>query len=162
MPVPEGEGAAVEKTARRAGAGAGAGAAELAAELSLTIGRLLRMARRHSAGRGLPRPLVSVLAALEAEGPLCPSELAAAEGVTRASITPVLARGEQLGLLARKPHPDDHRQHYVELTRRGRATLARERESKSAWLAKRLAQLPAADRAAIEAALPALRRITVR
>jgi DNA-binding MarR family transcriptional regulator len=136
--------------------------AQLAAELSLTIGRLLRMARRHNAGRGLPRPLISVLAALEAEGPLCPSELALAEGVSRASITPVLARGEELGLLARKPHPSDRRQHYVELTRKGHATLVRERESKNAWLAKRVAQLPESDREAIEAALIALRRITVR
>jgi DNA-binding MarR family transcriptional regulator len=131
----------------------------LAGELALVLGRLVRQVRRNTAGRGLARPLISALAALESEGGMCPSELAAAEGVTRASMTPVLACLEEGGLINRRPHPSDGRQCLVALTRKGRTTLARERASKSAWLAGRLEELPPGDRAAIEAALPALCRL---
>ncbi|MDE3083933.1 MAG: MarR family transcriptional regulator [Verrucomicrobiota bacterium] len=56
-------------------------------------------------------------------GPLTPAELAAAVGVTRATMTGLIDTLEHSGLVKREPHPDDRRRMSVNLTRKGRAQL---------------------------------------
>jgi len=122
------------------------------------IGRLVRRARRHATA-GLPRPLLSALSALDLEGPLCPRDLAQLEGVSKASMTPVIAALAAAGLIVRKPHPRDGRQFFVALTRRGRNALARERATKHEWLLARLGEISPEELAALEAAIPALQQL---
>jgi DNA-binding MarR family transcriptional regulator len=57
-----------------------------------------------------------VLELLEARGPLSPSELAAATGLTNAALTAVMDRLEQAGLVARRQDPTDRRRLLVDLT----------------------------------------------
>ena len=133
----------------------------LADELRFALARLVRVSRRQGTAQGLPQPLLSALATLDGEGALSPSELADLEGVAKASMTPVLAALESMGLAARTPHPTDGRQCSVAITDKGRTVLSAERATKRAWLAQRLERLPSDDLAALQAALPALRLLVL-
>src|SRR5919205_335605 len=63
-------------------------------------------------------------------GPLTPSELAAHERVRRPSITRVLARLEELGLIDRAPDPADRRSSLITASAEGRTLLRRQRSRK--------------------------------
>ena len=133
--------------------------AALAGEMTLLLGRLVRLLRRNASDGGLPRPLVSALATLDAEDGLSPTDLAELEGVAKASISPILASLETSGLVTRTPHRTDGRQCVITISAGGKAALALERAKKHAWLAGRLADLQAEDREALEEAIPALRHL---
>ena len=102
---------------------------------------------------------ISALATLDANGPLSPSALADHERVQPPSITRIISRLEELGLVSRAPHPTDRRQFVLTLTAEGRATVADERRRKEAWLASTLATLSDEDLAAIAAAIPVIERL---
>ena len=129
--------------------------AELASRLRTTLARSARRLRQE-APTGLSPSLASALASVARGGPLTPSELAAAERVQRPTITRVLARLEEDGLVARTPDPADGRSTLIALTPAGDALLTRTRASRDAFLADRLAGLPAADRAALARACDVL------
>lgn len=103
----------------------------------------------------------SVLVHLDA-GPLTLRDLADRERVSPPSMTRTVNALEDAGLVARAPHPTDGRQVLVDLTTTGRDLLARTRASRDTWMMRRLDALDADDRAALAAALPALRRMADR
>ena len=93
---------------------------------------------------------------LELEGPLRVTELASAEGVSQPTMTGLVARLEQDGLVRRSPDRDDARAVRVSVTRSGRARLDRVRNARAASLRSRLDLLDERELAALAAALPAL------
>ena len=118
---------------------------ELASHLRFALARSARRLRQE-AGTGLSPSLNAALVTVERSGPLTPSELAAAERVRRPTITRVLARLEEEGLISRTPDPADRRSTLVAITPAGAALLAEGRTRKDAFLSERLDGLSPADR----------------
>jgi len=131
---------------------------ETAARLRLAIVRTARRLRQE-AGEQVSPSSVAALATIERRGPLAPSELAELERVKRPTITRVLSRLEEAGLVERTNDPTDGRAFLVSITRRGSELLRRIRTRKNAYLARRLGKLDADDLAALERAADVLERI---
>jgi DNA-binding MarR family transcriptional regulator len=121
---------------------------EIAIQLRFGITRTARRLRQE-AGGSLSPSQSAALATIERHGPLTPSELAAREQVQRPTVTRVLARLEEAGLVERAGDPADRRSTLVTITGDGRALLAAQRTRKDAYLAKRLAALSPEDRATL-------------
>jgi DNA-binding MarR family transcriptional regulator len=119
------------------------------------------MARRlrQEAGAELSPSQTAALATIERHGPLTPSELANRERVQRPTVTRVLARLEEAGLVERAADPDDRRCSLLSVSVAGRALLAEARTRKDAYLATRLESLDAEDRAALDRAAGILERM---
>jgi DNA-binding MarR family transcriptional regulator len=108
------------------------------------------------------RAQVSVLRVLRDEGPRRISELADAEHVAQPTITKLVVRLEQEGLVTRVADPDDGRAVLVGITPAGRSQLKQMSAAAAAALSKRLEALDATDRAALADALPALEKLITR
>ncbi len=131
---------------------------ELAAQLRLLLTRTARRLRQE-AGSELGPAQAAVLATLERGGPLAPSELASRERIKRPTATRIVARLTELGLVERTPDPEDGRCALVSITPEGRSLLRRLRNRKTAYLAKRLAELDPEDVRTLEAAAGVLERM---
>jgi DNA-binding MarR family transcriptional regulator len=129
---------------------------ELAGELRVAVSRLARRLRT-STGGGLTSSQLSALFAVEKSGAVRLAELAAIEGVSAPTITRIVDRLVDAGLLTRDADPRDRRCAQVALTARGRGELRRIRTQRTALLQQRLARLSPAERQALEAALPVLK-----
>ncbi|HKD97853.1 MAG TPA: MarR family transcriptional regulator [Micromonosporaceae bacterium] len=127
-----------------------------AAELTVTLERLVALLRRLPSGVELSLTTVSTLNLLEREGPLRLSDIAAREGVTQPGMTQLVTRLERDGYAQRRADPDDARAVLVGITEEGRQMLARRRATRAARLRELMGTLPVADQQRIEAALPAL------
>ena len=131
---------------------------ELAGHLRLVIVRTARRLRQE-AGVELSPSLTAALATVGRHGPLTPSELASRERVQRPTATRVLARLEELDLIARTPDPQDRRSSLVAITEAGSALLDELRTRKTAFLAERLEGLGADERAVLDRAADILERM---
>ena len=129
-----------------------------AADLLELVSLIVRVA---SGNRDLSLTAVSALGSLERIGPRRITALAAAEGVSQPSMTQLIQRLAQRGLVARSSDPADGRAALVSLTDAGRAALSERRARGARRIADLLADLPADDvRAlgeALTAVLPAMR-----
>jgi DNA-binding MarR family transcriptional regulator len=121
---------------------------ELAGRLRHAIARSARRLRQEAA-TDLSPSLSAALATIDRHGPLTPSEVAARERVQRPTITRVVYRLEEAGLVARAVDPADRRSALITVTPAGRALLEAGRTRKDAFLSERLEALPAADRATL-------------
>jgi len=133
--------------------------AQLADQLRVAIARLSRRLRQTRPMGELTQNQISVLASLEHAGALTPRELAEAERVQPPTMTKVLARLEERGLVQRAPHPTDGRQVLLSNTEAGRAVLNEQRRMKAEWLTARLGQLSQADRDVLGQAAEILDRL---
>jgi len=131
---------------------------DLSSRLRLDISRMARRLRQE-AGAQLSPSQTAALATIERHGPLTPSELAVRERVQRPTVTRVLARLEEAGLVARAADPQDRRCSLVSISDDGRALLAAVRARKDAFLARRIDALEPADREALERAAAILERM---
>ena len=130
----------------------------LAPRLRLAVGRTARRLRQEG-GSGLTPSLLSALTTIERHGPLTPSALAERERVQRPTVTKLLDRLGQSGLVQRVADPGDKRSSLVSLAPAGAALLAELRTRKDAYLEHRLEALDASDRAALERAADILERL---
>lgn len=128
------------------------------ARLRLAVVRLARRQRQQS-GTGLTPSLQSALAVVDVRGSLTLGALAAAEQVSAPTVTRLVDKLEEMGLVEREPDPDDRRVTRVVITDIGHKQLAESRERRDAWLRDRLSTLDAADRAAIFAAVEPMERL---
>src|SRR5687768_15445856 len=134
---------------------------DLASRLRLDISRMARRLRQE-AGAGLSPSQTAALATIECHGPLTPSELADRERVQRPTVTRVLARLEEAGLVDRAADPQDRRSSLVTVSAEGRALLDEVRARKDAFLARRIDALEPSDREALERAAAILERMLVK
>ena len=128
---------------------------ELAAGLRLVVGRLGRRLRQAATGDLTPS-LMSALSTIDGSGPLSLGELARIEGVAPPSMTRVVGKLEELGLIDRRTDPADARSSLVEVTTKGSRALAKVRSTRTAFLTERLEGLSDDERATLAAALPLL------
>ncbi|WP_232548501.1 MarR family transcriptional regulator [Propioniciclava soli] len=128
--------------------------------LRAAVSRLARRLRNEGSGSDtLSATGVAVLARLRRDGAQTLQALAAAEHVRPPSMTRIVDRLVEMGLVTRAPHPDDGRAVLVRLGEPGASFLADTVRQRSAWLTERLGALDAADADALRAALPALQRL---
>lgn len=125
---------------------------ELVARLRVAVARLNRQLRQQS-GRGLPLSRQSALVSIEQRGPLTLGELATIEQIAPATVTKIVTKLVEDGLVTRTSDPDDRRVHRVELTSAGADQLAESRSRRNAWLANRVraADAPPPDQLRIAA-----------
>jgi DNA-binding MarR family transcriptional regulator len=134
---------------------------ELAGRLRLASARLHRRLRQE-ADAGLSASQQSALGTIDLQGPITLGDLAAAEQVTPPTITKVVTRLEEEGLIDRTVDATDRRIIRVSTTREGRRRLEHSRARRNAFLAVRLEELgPDAVRRLHDAidALEALARV---
>jgi DNA-binding MarR family transcriptional regulator len=109
--------------------------------------------------QGLSLTAAATLTTLRRCGAARLTELAVGEGVSQPSMTALVGRLADAGLVHRRTDPGDGRAVLLTLTPAGAELLDRRREDRAARLAGPLAQLTGGDVRAITAALPALARL---
>jgi DNA-binding MarR family transcriptional regulator len=134
------------------------GELELASGLRLAVMRLARRLRQR-AESGVTPSMLSAMSSIGRLGPIALGDLAAAEQVQPPSLSAIVGRLEQEGLVVREPDPADGRVARVRLSPSGRRLMERSRSRKTAYLARRLESLSPEDREALRRALPVLERI---
>jgi DNA-binding MarR family transcriptional regulator len=139
--------------------------AGLATAMRISITRLARRLRVERLGLGGTEAVLSdiqlaALAALERHDAMTPGELAEHEKVQPPSMTRVIAVLEERGLVRRAPHPTDRRQVILTATQQGRDLVQVVRRRREAWLAQRMQELSAEERATLLAAAPILEKLS--
>jgi DNA-binding MarR family transcriptional regulator len=109
--------------------------------------------------RGLSLTAAATLATLRRSGPARLTDLAGTEGVSQPSMTALVGRLTDQGLVQRRTDPDDRRAVLITVTPAGAELLRRRREDRATRLAGPLQGLDDDDVRAITAALPALARL---
>lgn len=132
--------------------------AEIASRVRLVVGRLSRQLRLNPTD-GLTATRLATLATIDRLAPLRIGDLAAAEGISAATMTRVVAALEEQGLVKRRPDPDDGRACQVQLTPHGSTEVDRLRTQRTGYLATRLGACTPEQRATLAAALPVLELI---
>lgn len=133
----------------------------LTARLRLAVVRLARQVRRN-AQTGITPSQLSALVTVERHGPLPPARLAEHETVGRSTVTRLIRRLEDAGLIDRVPDPTDGRSFLLSVTPAGARLLKESRGRAEAFLAQRVARLDAADRAELERVSEILERLAER
>ena|SRR5688572_2625793 len=132
---------------------------ELAARLRMAMARLVRRARQEATTSEMTPSMSSAVSVVAALGAPTLGELAAAERVTPPTVTKIVARLEDAGLVVREQDPGDRRITRVQLTATGRRFVDRTRSRASAYMARRLKTLSDDEREVLAAAVPILERL---
>jgi len=134
--------------------------AVLAGDLRVTVGKLVRRARKHSLSGDFTSAQKSVLTLLERDGPATVSDLARAEEVTPQSMRITVASLESLGVVKGEADPRDGRKTLIDLTSSFRDKLQASRAAKEDWLIRALqAQFSEQEQATLAEAVGLLRRL---
>ena len=110
---------------------------EMVARLRLAIMRLARRLRQQAEADITPS-MLSVMATLDTCPPLTLGELAARERVRPPTMTRIVARLDEEGLVERTPDETDKRVSHVTLSSKGKELIKRNRTRKNAYLTGRL------------------------
>lgn len=133
--------------------------AQLAPQLRDAITRLNRRVRQARPVGDLTVTQLSALTSLNLAGALTPRELADVERVQPPTMTKIVAKLEERGLVQRTPHPTDGRQVILAATEGGRAVLDQFERARNEWLATRLAALTEDERETLRRAAEILQGI---
>ncbi|MFG3129782.1 MarR family winged helix-turn-helix transcriptional regulator [Streptomyces tendae] len=115
-----------------------ASAVQASREVRAVISRLRRRILKASEVEDLTLGQSSVLARLSDQGSVTASELAAIEGVRHQSMTATVTALASMGLVERRPDPDDGRRLLLTLTPEGVRRVEEGRQVRTEWLAERL------------------------
>lgn len=133
--------------------------AQLAPQLRDAITRLNRRVRQARPVGDLTVTQLSALTSLKLAGALTPRELADIERVQPPTMTKIVAKLEDRGLVQRTPHPTDRRQVILAATEGGRAVLDQFERARNSWLAERLGALTEEERDTLQRAAEILQQI---
>ncbi|MGA8681610.1 MAG: MarR family winged helix-turn-helix transcriptional regulator [Acidimicrobiales bacterium] len=136
--------------------------AEAPARLRMAVARLSKRLKPTAAAGALTTTEVDVLQTVARVGPVKLSMLADQAGLNPTMLSRVVARLEEQGLLRRLGDASDGRVCRVEVTEAGSELRDRVRSERTDVLTNELDRLPAADRNAVLAALPALEQLAER
>ncbi|GAB1689040.1 MarR family transcriptional regulator [Krasilnikovia sp. M28-CT-15] len=132
---------------------------QLAKTLREAITRLNRRVRQARPVGDLTFSQLSALTSLQLAGALTPRELADTERVQPPTMTKIVGKLEEQGLVARTPHPTDRRQVILAPTEQGRAVYAQFERARNEWLATQLAELAPDERDTLERAARILQQV---
>jgi len=139
-----------------------ASAEELAKTLRDALTRLNRRVRQARPVGDLTTSQLSVLTSLQLAGALTPRELADVERVQPPTMTRIVGKLEERGLIARTPHPTDRRQVILAATEAGRTLYGQFERARNEWLAGQLAELTPEDRDTLARAAQILQQVARR
>ena len=132
----------------------------LAAELRISLGKLIRRLREQAQPGDFTSSQRSALLRLDRDGPSTISGLARAESVRPQSMRVTVAALVEMGAVSGLPDPTDGRQTLISLTPTFRSTVQKARAVKEDWLLHALqAQLSAQEQQALAAAVVLLQRL---
>jgi DNA-binding MarR family transcriptional regulator len=120
--------------------------------------RLARQLRRETHSLGVSSGQVSLLIGIKNQPGITAAELAEREHISAPGMSGHLVRLEAVHLI-RRVRGSDRRRIGLYLTEEGERVLRSVKKRRTSWLAGRLERVSDADRAAIDAALPALERL---
>ena len=131
---------------------------EAAQRLRMAVMRLARVLRPTEAGSAaeLSPTRVAVLLNTVRKGPVRLAQLAEDEGLNPTLLSRTVAFLAEAGLVTRRADPEDRRSAWLEPTEAGIRIADRIRRERTLAVEVALAALSEADRATVEAALPAL------
>jgi DNA-binding MarR family transcriptional regulator len=132
---------------------------QLASRMRLVVMRLARQVRQETLGGDVTQSMLSALASIDRRGPTTLGDLAAIERVRPPSMTKIVVRLEEAGLVVRQADEADRRVVRVRVTAAGHRLVEEARTKGSAYLAARMRTLAPEERAVVEAALPVLERL---
>lgn len=136
-------------------------AVQASREVRTVIGRLRRRILNAAEAEDLTFGQQSVLTRLSGRPGVTASELASAEGVRHQSMTATVASLAALGLVERRPDPDDGRRLLIALTPEGQRRVEEGRQARQEWLAGELQdRCTEEERRAVIAAMAVLERLT--
>jgi DNA-binding MarR family transcriptional regulator len=136
-------------------------AVEAARQVRAVVGRLRRRFRAASARADITLGQESVLALLSNHDGITVSDLAAAEGMRHQSMTTTVTPLLGLGLVQRRPDPEDGRRLRLALTDEGRQRVEEGRQARGEWLAGQLRDhCTEEERQTVIAAMSILERLT--
>ncbi|MFN2538089.1 MAG: MarR family winged helix-turn-helix transcriptional regulator [Mycobacteriales bacterium] len=131
----------------------------LASELRTTVMRLARRLRNQRTDDTLSLSQLAALGTLLRHGALTPGELAAHERVQPPSMTRLIGKLEDAGLVTKTDHPTDGRQVVVSISQAGHEMIKADRRRRDAWLAQRMRDLPPEDLDVLHRAADVLGRL---
>ncbi|MFI1995841.1 MarR family winged helix-turn-helix transcriptional regulator [Actinoplanes sp. NPDC020271] len=134
-------------------------AESLAKTLREAIIRFSRRVRQARPVGDLTFSQLSALTSLQLHGALTPRELADVERVQPPTMTKIVGKLEERGLVGRTPHPTDGRQVILAATDEGRAVYAVHEDARNEWLAVQLDQLTPEERDTLARAAEILQRV---
>ncbi|WP_436524500.1 MarR family winged helix-turn-helix transcriptional regulator [Actinoplanes sp. HUAS TT8] len=134
-------------------------AESLAKTLREAIIRFSRRVRQARPVGDLTFSQLSALTSLQLHGALTPRELADVERVQPPTMTKIVGKLEDRGLVARTPHPTDGRQVILAATDQGREVYAVHENARNEWLAVQLDQLTPEERDTLARAAEILQRV---
>lgn len=134
-------------------------AEQLATLLRDAITRLNRRVRQARPVGDLTFSQLSALTSLQLAGALTPRELADVERVQPPTMTKIVGKLEERGLVARTPHPTDRRQVILAATEHGRTVYAQFERVRDEWLAQALVDLTPEQRGTLQAAAQILQQV---
>ena len=142
------------------GPGTGAITEDLAGSMA-SLRRVLRQAvRRRVSGPSLPAAEVELLVTVLDQPGLGVGEAASVLSLAPNTVSTLVSRLVEKGLIVRRTDPDDGRAARLWTTSTGRARIRRWRDQRTEVLGEALRSLSTADRAALAHAIPALGRLT--
>lgn len=130
----------------------------LAAELRLAVMRLARRLRQQAPADVTPS-MLSALTVVERLGPITLGDLAGFERVRPPTMTRIVARLEEDGLVTKEPDGSDRRVTRLSLTDAGRKLITKNRTRKDAYLADRLRQLSSRERSQLQTGIEVIQRL---
>ena len=125
----------------------------------MTIMRLSRRIRQERAEGEVAEGQRSALFFIYDSGAQSLGSLSEHDKVTPPSMNRTINHLLERGYVTREPSPVDARKVSIDLTDAGRTFVEETRRLRNAWFDSRLAQLNPEDRAALDAALPVLRKL---
>lgn len=133
---------------------------EIVARLSLSVTRLARVLRQHQNAEWMTPAAAATFATIVRDGPIALGDLAEAERVSRSTMTKLVRKLEQDGVIMRSIDPIDRRVHRVRLSDDGRRNIGRHRRSRNMWLNEQLEELADDDLDRLLSAVEVLERLT--
>lgn len=134
------------------------GSDPLASELRIAVMRLARRLRQESTGQAT-QSQISALFSINKHGPLSLGELASIEKITPASVTRIVARLEEQGLVERRVGVTDRRVAVVNVSKTGRRLLSQIRTRRDAYVMEQLQELSVKERQTLEKSVGVLQRL---
>ena len=132
---------------------------QVASDLRPVLLRLSRELRKETEQLGVTARQATLLWLVKRSPGLSLAELAGEEGITPPALSGHVDRLEAAGLLERVRSTEDRRRVGLRLTEDGVRLMRRIRARRTTWLADHLRALEPAELEAVEAAIPALRRL---
>jgi DNA-binding MarR family transcriptional regulator len=133
---------------------------EIAGQLRISVGLVIRKLRQTQPGGELTLAESSALARLDRNGPATSSELARHDKISPQSMGTTVAALEQRGLIARERDPGDGRRIVLSITDSGRRVVRSRRGARTASIARALSTGFTPDELAqLKAAAPLLERL---